>query len=61
MINGFLILNIRLCLCSFLNVLAFSKILKKYDKVRFEIFDFWEGFYVFQNGGNVFYEMCFYR
>jgi hypothetical protein len=31
---------------SFLNVLAFSKILKKYDKVSFEIFElrFFEGF-----------------
>ena len=26
------------CICSFLNVLAFSKVLKKYDKVRIETF-----------------------
>jgi|APAra0007618257_1042622.scaffolds.fasta_scaffold04024_2 hypothetical protein len=46
MIDGFLILIFDYVLCSFLNVLAFSKILKKYDKVSFEIFElrFFEGF-----------------
>jgi hypothetical protein len=33
MIDGFLILIFDYVLCSFLNVLAFSKILKKYDKI----------------------------